>query len=172
MDLETAIAVVFREVERRGQNRVAKALGVKSSTITKWKGGARPEGANKEAVIEMAERLGAPSTVTPDVLMAAVAVTGESLARLAEIRTYARVVLEQLQDAAKRQEMVVSALEPWSDAEGRHAAARLLQQLTDTPETAKTRAELDVASASEPVVTPPAETPPAVPARRRATGRG
>jgi hypothetical protein len=56
MDLERALEIVWIEVERRGQNRVADLLSVASSTLTKWRKGSRPEGDVKARVIGFAEQ--------------------------------------------------------------------------------------------------------------------
>ena len=55
MDLEEALTIVWEEVARRGQNRVAGDLAVSNGTPTKWRKGARPEGEVRERVIAFAE---------------------------------------------------------------------------------------------------------------------
>lgn len=137
MDLEQAIAVVLEEASRRGQNRIAAALGVSNGTVSKWKNtSSRPDGAVRERVFEFAEETLRNRPPTPDAVTAAILATGENVKRLAEIRGYAQFVLDQLHDLAKRQQVVVDSLEPWAGAEGRQLAlndekkARELEEAT------------------------------------------
>lgn len=51
MTLDEALAVVWEEVVRRGQNRVADSIPVARGTLSKWKAGTRPEGEGKERLI-------------------------------------------------------------------------------------------------------------------------
>jgi hypothetical protein len=162
MDIKTAMPLFLEWVDRRGQNRVAEELGISSGTITKWRGKTRPAGKLREKVIAIAEQELANRPPAPDVLTAAVIATGANAARLAEIRAYAQIVLEQLEEAARRQHQVVASLKPWADAEGRQMVLRRLAESQDDEQTARERSELDAVATTPPT---PAKT------RRRASGR-
>ncbi|MBY0490661.1 MAG: hypothetical protein K2R93_12535 [Gemmatimonadaceae bacterium] len=57
MDLEQAIALVLAEAKRTGNNAVARRLEVANGTVSKWKGGKRPEGEVRGRVFAFAEEL-------------------------------------------------------------------------------------------------------------------
>ena len=152
MTVEEALDRVWREAARSSQAMVAESIGVSPATITRWKDGNRPRGEGVAKLLAWAEAL--PPVQTPDVLTAAILATGENVERLAAIRGYAQAVLDQLLDTAKRQQVVVDSLAPWSQAEGRQMA--LAEQRVE-----EARASVTQAAA--------AHAEQAAPAARRAT---
>lgn len=67
MDVHEALAVLFREADRGGQNELARKLRVSPSTLSKWKNGEVPQGKNRAAVIDFAERLARERPTLPPV---------------------------------------------------------------------------------------------------------
>jgi transcriptional regulator with XRE-family HTH domain len=167
MDLPKAVQFVLAECDRIGQGKVATRLGVSKSTITRWRQGTTPREEHREAVLAFAETIVSRQLAPPELIAAALAETSANIKRLAQIQGYAQAVYDALLDAAKRQAAVVQMLEPHVDAEARHYAIRAQQALTDDPETAALRADLDEIART---TTPPADTP-AAPPRRRASGQ-
>jgi hypothetical protein len=149
MDLESALALVWQEVDRSSQSRVAKAITVPRSALTRWKQGGVPLGEAREKLLAWAEKLPPRQTVAPEEAAIELAIerTGQNLVRLAEIRGYAKSVLAMLRAVADEQQRVVDSLEPYAAAEGRLLATRL---------TAEDRVEiLEAVTATEAAITQP-----------------
>ncbi|BAH39323.1 hypothetical protein GAU_2281 [Gemmatimonas aurantiaca T-27] len=117
-------------------------MPVPYSTAAGWKGGKRPQGENKEALLKWAtarakkarqssydttyaERSGAPLRVAEGVLGAAEARTARNIKRLAEIRGRAQSLVSMLKAVLADQQTVVDDLEPWSNIEANYIAANL-----------------------------------------------
>lgn len=108
MDLDAALEVVWSEVARRGQNSVARALGVSKGTPTKWRKGARPEGDTKARVIQFAEQVrGDTAGVSSRVVREA----GPDPYALGIIRGQAEAVRRFLLSALDEQERVLAGLD-------------------------------------------------------------
>lgn len=120
MDLEQAIQLVLAEAKRTGNNVVARRLDVANSTVSKWKGGKRPEGDVRVRVLALAEEILArqavarpPAPSAEQVLTEAARQTRRNLVRLSEISGYAKRVLEEMRSVTASQERVVDQLAPY-----------------------------------------------------------
>ena len=127
-----------------------------------------PREEHREAVLLLAEEIAARRLPPADVIAAALAETTANIKRLAQIQGYAQAVYDALMDAAKRQQAVITMLEPHVDAEAAHYAARAHQAATDDAETAKLRARLDAIATKSAEATPPVPAP--TPQGRAASG--
>ncbi len=116
MTTDQALELLWQEVARSSQSRVAERVGVSTASITRWKQGVRPEGKSVELLLKWAQALPAPAP-PPDVLDTAIDRTHANLKRLAEIRGYAQAVLSMLHTVAAEQQKVVDFLDPWANEE-------------------------------------------------------
>jgi hypothetical protein len=130
MDIASALALVWQEVNRSSARRVAEKINVPRSALTRWKQGGVPLGEAREKLLAWAESL-PPRPAMPaedETIALAMEQTGANLVRLAEIRGYARSVLSMMRAVTDEQQRVVDALEPYAAAEGRVMVGRVTKK--------------------------------------------
>jgi DNA-binding LacI/PurR family transcriptional regulator len=180
MELSEAVQIVLADAAHATLRPVARRIGCSVSTLSGWSQGVNVSRKYQKDVLRVAHEIqnGMPTphssdmdttttTANPldgDVIAVALRETAANIKRLGQIQGYAQAVLEQLEDAAKRQRAVVQMLSPHVDREAAHLALRLQQAHADDAESAALRAELDVGT------TPPGSQP-AVPPHPRASSR-
>ncbi len=142
MNVAAALELLWKEVARSSQSRVAERIGVSPATVTRWKGGANPEGESREKLIAWAEASSVASApLTDDVLKRAAELTAYNLTRLQEIRGYAKFVYDQLLMLAGKQGEIVAALEPYAGLEADAETERMREKLLKTTQQATQKAD-------------------------------
>lgn len=150
MDGLQALALLKRYITEQiaTQADLARDIGVSEATVSRWAEAERPmRGSSLKSLVQWAEGVQGQLPPEPDAITAAILATGENVQRLAEIRGYAQFVLDQLLDTAKRQQMVVDALAPWAQAEGRQIALGM-EEKAQALEAATRRAAAEAAAGS------------------------
>ena len=115
MTVDEALELLWTEVSRSSQARMAARIGVSPATVTRWKSGVTPEGESVEKLLAWAERLelAPPPPSAEDVIARAARQTRRNLVRLSEISGYAKRVLEEMRSVTASQERVVDQLAPY-----------------------------------------------------------
>lgn len=67
MDIDEALLVLWREIGRSSQRRVAAEIGIAASTITGWRNNTRIEGKSREKLLEWAQELPPEAAPLPPV---------------------------------------------------------------------------------------------------------
>lgn len=173
MDVDKALDLMWSAAARSSQGRVAKEIGVQPSALSRWKAGERPEGDNRQRLIEWAERQ--PARVAEPVASYA----SDAITRL--------VRQGQAEQAAWVQAFVVRILEAQTDLVRSLSLAPpqpmmdddlsiIVPPVTAASESLRARVEQDVASrqeqAAQDAQTPAPTVRPAVVQTRGRVARG
>lgn len=139
------------------QDAFGELIGVSRQAVSEWENGKVEVSDFNGAALDRLELDAVAGSHPPgDILDAAVQVSGQNIRRLAEIRGYAQAVLDQLLDAAKRQQIVVDSLAPWADAESQQLAKQL--QKATAAAAALRRAVPPIGAPAEPAAPPAKKT--------------
>jgi len=171
MDLEQAMQLVLAEAQRTGNNVVARRLDVANSTVSKWKGGKRPEGDVKVRVLAFAEELRAKALSAPPVLPGAIPATviiearrqlAETHRDLSRIYGYAESIADMADQVSSKQRGLLAMLKPWVDTETDVRAGKIEAVLSGLE-------QLDAQDRLDAETTPDAtgDAPPVAPLKRR-----